>query len=202
MVHEVVEKNEYRLPDGFTAEDVIIDIGGNIGAFSWACLIRGAGSVTVFEPELENYRMMVHNLLPWAEKVCCYNKALWSCDKTLYVNGPANPFTACYHVLSPYGQPVGAMAAEPFFATFPKIRMLKIDAEGSERPILDSLSNGALAHCQTICGEIHYEFKLPESPPADNPWLVATLARLGFQGIEIVPNENTPTIADFFASRP
>ncbi|MFA5291307.1 MAG: FkbM family methyltransferase, partial [Candidatus Paceibacterota bacterium] len=41
--------NEYRLPEKFEAEDIIIDIGLHIGSFSYACATKGAGRVLGFE---------------------------------------------------------------------------------------------------------------------------------------------------------
>lgn len=47
--------NEYRLPDKFNSNDLILDIGGNIGAFTYACIQRGAGKVIAFEPDPDNF---------------------------------------------------------------------------------------------------------------------------------------------------
>ena len=40
---DVVSRNEYQLPPMFNDKDVILDIGANSGAFSYACMRRGQG---------------------------------------------------------------------------------------------------------------------------------------------------------------
>jgi hypothetical protein len=52
-----------RLPERFSPDDIIIDIGAHIGAFAYACLQRGAGRVIAFEPEPENYALPRLSLL-------------------------------------------------------------------------------------------------------------------------------------------
>jgi FkbM family methyltransferase len=50
-------RNEYRLPDQFEPNSLVLDIGANIGAFSYACLQRGAAKVIAFEPDPDNYAL-------------------------------------------------------------------------------------------------------------------------------------------------
>ena len=47
---EIVIHNEYRLPPAFAADDIVIDIGGNVGAFAYAALRRGSQRVLSVEP--------------------------------------------------------------------------------------------------------------------------------------------------------
>lgn len=55
--HSITELNEYRLPDHFDSNDLILDLGGNVGALSWNVLQRGAGKVIAFEPDPDNFRI-------------------------------------------------------------------------------------------------------------------------------------------------
>jgi predicted RNA methylase len=59
---EVLAENEYRLPERFGAEDLVIDIGAHIGSFATACLLRGAGRVVAFEPLPANHAVATVNL--------------------------------------------------------------------------------------------------------------------------------------------
>ena len=38
----VVDDNEYNLPQSFEPDDIVVDIGAHIGGFSYAALERGA----------------------------------------------------------------------------------------------------------------------------------------------------------------
>lgn len=49
----VVPQSEYRLPPNLEPEDVIVDVGGHIGVFNYACLTRGAGKWITCKPEPE-----------------------------------------------------------------------------------------------------------------------------------------------------
>jgi len=62
IVRSVVDGNEYKLPDAFEPTDLIVDIGGCIGAFAHACIQRGAGRVMCFEPDPENYWLLRQHL--------------------------------------------------------------------------------------------------------------------------------------------
>src|SRR5580700_1537028 len=55
VFHAVNTHNEYRLPETFRADDVIIDIGTHIGSFCYAALVRGSNHVYGFEASPENF---------------------------------------------------------------------------------------------------------------------------------------------------
>ena len=74
---EVCLQNEYRLPPNFEPDDVIVDIGGNVGAFAHACLTRGAGRVICCEPEPGNVAILRQNLARWGDRVEIIPAAVW-----------------------------------------------------------------------------------------------------------------------------
>jgi hypothetical protein len=57
IFRSVTENNEYLLPDFLNSDDIIIDIGGHIGAFTYACLSRGARRIYCYEALKENYNI-------------------------------------------------------------------------------------------------------------------------------------------------
>ena len=61
MWKEVHDWNEYGLPDGFTADDVIVDVGAHICSFTRACLDRGAGIVIACEPYPLSFELLKQN---------------------------------------------------------------------------------------------------------------------------------------------
>ncbi len=57
VFHAVNACNEYRLPDSFRPDDIILDIGTHIGSFCNAALERGAQHVYGFRSLYQELRM-------------------------------------------------------------------------------------------------------------------------------------------------
>jgi FkbM family methyltransferase len=152
VYEDVLLKNQYRLPEQIDKDSLVIDIGANIGAFAVACLLRGAGTVVCFEPCEKNYLQLSLNVRGWPGQVPVFNAAVWRSDrneKLKFIGCPKN--TACGTVISetveaicvPKEPPVevASMGLDEvlFHATDGgkrRVDILKIDAEGSEYPIL------------------------------------------------------------------
>jgi len=156
--------NEYRLPEAFAPADIIIDIGAHIGSFSFACLMRGAGRVVAFEAEAENFRLAQQHLREYGERVEVHNLAVWRSDR---------PDTAVFH--SGYTGTDGCntgggdvlfqsesttprastqtISLDAILSRFAHVRLLKLDCEGSEWPIL--LTSRMLDWVDAVCGEYH-----------------------------------------------
>jgi FkbM family methyltransferase len=153
--------NEYHLPDAFEPDDIVVDIGMHIGSFCYAVLQRGARHVYGFEPGKENYELAVSNLRSFEERTHLYNKAVWRSDQDVdrlsFTIDRAN--TAGGSVIWENGNDeVAAIAFDELIRDLTqdgirRVRLLKIDCEGSEFPIL--LTSGMLHLIDTICGEFH-----------------------------------------------
>lgn len=166
---EVYVKNQYRLPDSLPADSLVIDIGANIGAFAVACLMRGAGTVVCFEPCQHNFQQLVKNTAGWPGRVAAFNAAVWRSDKNeriKFVGSTKN--TACGGVAPWDSNAVGDFTMAPVFVEsmglddlllhatdggIRKVDILKIDAEGSEYPIL--YTSKRLQVVDKIIGETH-----------------------------------------------
>lgn len=152
--------NEYSLPEKFNINDVVIDIGAHIGSFSYACLTRGAGKIYAYEAFSENYDLAMKNLSQFGDKAIVSNNAVWRSDM-----GPQElTFTKSFEEWNTGGGNVWTGAGEIKIQTISldtilytidnPIRMLKLDCEGSEFPIL--LTGGRHLHkVNTIVGEFH-----------------------------------------------
>jgi len=162
----VVIDNEYRLPPRFEATDLVIDVGGHVGSFATACLLRGAGRVVAFEPVPSNHAILALNLARFGGRAVAHLGAVWRSDA---------PPTRLYHVTSadPSNTGGGNMfgAATPAGLSAPavplddavaaalaasgcdRVRMLKLDCEGSEYPVL--LTATCLGQIDEVCGEYH-----------------------------------------------
>ncbi len=170
----VVVFNEYRLPARFDAGDVIIDVGSHIGSFAQAVLSRGCENVFCFEADCSNVAIAEVNLKAYiaAAHVRLMLGAVWRSDPNndaLYFDGYHNfpdSFpgmkgvinTGNGSVLWARGEPVKKIPFDEIVALVThngekRVRLLKLDCEGSEWPIL--LTSRKLDLIDEICGEFH-----------------------------------------------
>jgi len=157
----VVDENEYNLPPRFQPDDIVIDIGAHIGGFSIAALERGAGKVYAFEAHPENHAIASKNVERFGGRVSCRQQAVWRSDQPsqlLYNSDLAGNSNAGGISLlwNNEGQAVETISLDQILSEasegFRKpIRLLKIDCEGSEYPIL--FTSTQLQIVEEICGE-------------------------------------------------
>ena len=50
----VVALDEYRLPERFGPDDIVVDVGAHIGSFAYAVVLRGGKHVWSIEPDRAN----------------------------------------------------------------------------------------------------------------------------------------------------
>ncbi len=166
IFRHVVIDNEYALPDRFRPEDTILDIGGHVGSFSLAVLRRGAGMVHTCEPDAENFEVLVNNLAPYWDRVRLRRKAVWHEPSTaLGLHNPIDPRNtgAGQVCLESPAQAVAVVAFDDLvreIAGGRRLRLVKLDCEGAEWPIL--LSSQCLHLIDELCGEYHLT-PLPEA---------------------------------------
>lgn len=154
----VLVQNEYRLPDHFSPSDRIIDIGAHIGIFAIACLARGAGRVECYEPDQENFSFLVENL-KGHRGAYAMNMGVHESGhpvRAMVFSGYKPGYNACGYIA-----PELANDTEPYAMTTglddvigdKPVRLLKLDCEGAEYPIL--LTTTKLHLVQEIVGEVH-----------------------------------------------
>jgi FkbM family methyltransferase len=155
---------DYRLPDIINPGDVIVDIGAHIGGFIYGCLKRGATNIYAYEAMEENYNIARHNFEDEIKKgiVKLYNVAVWRSDipkTTLHNSGYhkniAFQNTGISNVFGDTntGATIETISLDEIINSVGKIKLLKIDCEGSEYPIL--LTCTKLSLVEYICGEYH-----------------------------------------------
>jgi FkbM family methyltransferase len=158
----VVSYNEYRLPDAFAANDIVLDIGMHIGSFCYAALLRGCGNVYGFEADRENFSIAVQNLKMFGDRVHPCHRAVWRSDRTgdsLFFAGYGSNNTGGGTILyNTTGEKLDVIAFDDIIREVTnqgqkRIRMMKIDCEGSEFPIL--LTSRLLHLVDKIHGEYH-----------------------------------------------
>ncbi|HEY8505238.1 MAG TPA: FkbM family methyltransferase [Gemmataceae bacterium] len=209
----VVHENEYRLPRRFEATDVVLDVGAHVGGFSAACLLRGAGRVYAFEPEPSNFALAEVNLARFGGRARVFRQAVWRSDGArgpLYLDASDDAAnTGGGTLLGDRGEPVDWVAFDDFLDGLrregvERVRLLKIDCEGSEFPIL--LTSRRLGRIDEICGEFHElngdvpgHWRVPGVASFDRDTLRRCLERNGFR-VELTGKPNS-TLGIFFARR-
>ncbi len=170
----VVAGNEYRLPERFEPDDVVIDVGAHIGSFAYAVVLRGGQHVWSIEPDGTNCVLAAGHLKPYADLgyVRLIHAAVWRSDPNddeLRYDGyhafpPSYPGmegvlnTGGGSVLWGLGEPVAKIAFDDVvdLATNRgerRVRLLKLDCEGAEWPIV--LTSRRLHLIDEIVGEFH-----------------------------------------------
>lgn len=177
VYNTVIVANEYRLPEAFRPDDLILDIGAHIGCFCYAAATRGSHRVHGFEAEPGNFACAASHLAGFGDRVRLRNQAVWRSDR------PADRLTfyRCRNAANTGGNNAFlpgeeiAVDAVPFDDIVDevtrggrdRIRLLKIDCEGSEFPIL--LTSRRLGLIDRIAGEFH-EFGGDHDSYTIPPW--------------------------------
>ena len=196
--HEVVRDNEYRLPDQFEATDTILDIGGHCGMFAWACLNRGAGKVISVEPHPENFARLERNLAPFGERSTRIPAAALDKPGLVHLAQPEGAkHTGGWCAINVHG---GVTApALPFDQLVPShCRLVKLDCEGSEWPILSSCTRWD--HIDAWCGEFHLA-PCPMPPVEGLSWLRQVFEEHGYV-VRIERHSESKLLGHFWAVRP
>jgi FkbM family methyltransferase len=214
VFRSVAIDNEYELPPRFAPHDVILDVGGHVGSFSYAVLKRGAGVVYACEPDADNFRLLRHNLRPYRDRVHLFPHAVWRSDQAvarLYFHN---------HQGDPRNTGAGSVAGGPTarqVSVLPfddlvdrateggarRVRLLKLDCEGAEWPIL--LTSRSLHRIDAVCGEYHLRalagpYAVAGCPEFTPAVLERHLAQQGFRA-RTRPAPKAPHVGLFFAER-
>jgi FkbM family methyltransferase len=171
IVANVVHQDEYRIAQkAFEPGDVILDVGANIGVFSLLCHVLGSRAIFCYEPASRNFELLKTNVgsLPG---VHIFHAAVWRSDgseenELTLSEGPhsgSHSVLATGHVLDFAAQvlldarvpayPVSSVALDAILKRFNRVKLLKLDCEGSEFPIL--LTSRLLDRVERIVGEVH-----------------------------------------------
>lgn len=212
VISSITNDDEYGMVEAeLLADDVVIDVGAHIGTFSLLCHRRGSRAIFAFEPNPETFALL-------AESMSCLSgvqvddRAVFRSDLapgTMALSGMSADNTGTPTLLFagrpfPHGSPtpqssaetdVTTVALDVILARFRRVRLLKLDCEGSEFPIL--LSSRELGRVDEIVGEYHEvsESRMKDVAPAARVanlksfrvgQLVDRLSQLGFH-VEHVP---------------
>jgi FkbM family methyltransferase len=195
---DVFTRNEYLLGPEIPADAVVIDIGANSGAFSYACLRRGAGTVVAFEPGQVAERCS-KNCAEFGDRFELIQRAVWRSDEPveslqLAPSHRERHSGSISAVLPAMGEKItaGAIDLDSVLRRFEQVHILKLDCEGSEYPILMTCTE--LHRVEHILGEYHH---------VDDVWslqaLKIFLQTRGFEVYRVIEHEKTH--GNFWARR-
>jgi len=170
----VVALDEYRLPERFGPDDIVVDVGAHIGSFAYAVVLRGGRHVWSIEPDRANCAFAAEHLRPYVDRgfVRLMHAAVWRSDPNddeLRFDG-YHAFPHSYpgmegivntgngSVVWGLGEPVAKIAFDDVVDQATnrgerRVRLLKLDCEGAEWPIV--LTSRRLHLIDEIVGEFH-----------------------------------------------
>jgi FkbM family methyltransferase len=146
-------ENEYNI-QSFDSQDVVIDVGCHIGSFSKLAYDKGSRNIISFEANPKLYEKCKQGV---PADVQVINKAVWRSDEppqTLkFDDNIVDGNTGLGRVVD-YGTiEVESVSLDSILEQYSSVKLLKIDAEGSEYPILFTSKRLNVVH--TIVGEFH-----------------------------------------------
>jgi FkbM family methyltransferase len=205
-VNNVAKRDEYGITDKrLDSGDVIVDVGANIGAFSLLCHILGSRAIFGYEPGERNFQLLKENV-GYLPGVHLFHAAVWRSDgegpwDLTLSEGPnsgSHSVLAAGHILhfeeqqlldSAPDYPAACVPLDAILERFGRVKILKLDCEGSEFPIL--LTSRHLNRVDRIVAEVHEceeevmavldpHSRLPGFPVYRLESLVAQLESFGF----------------------
>jgi FkbM family methyltransferase len=148
----VFVENEYEVPH-LLPDDVVLDIGQNIGAFSVRAWVNGSRRVFGFEPDRGAFEMAVKNTLDLGLGISCANYAVVRSDERWNERLFLRPRAMRVMREGVAEDIVWPKPLDTILAEHRRVRLLKIDCEGWEWPIL--YTSALLNRVHEIVGEYH-----------------------------------------------
>ena len=169
----IARHDEYRISgQRFRKSDVIIDVGAHVGIFSYLCHAKGSRAIYAFEASPPNFaRLRSH--VGKLSGVYCAQAVVWRSDMNrdgfLFLSHIHDDNTGSSSVLAGgqtidfngqrmlpgarEAKAVSVISLDAILERFERVKLLKLDCEGSEFPIL--LTSSLLDRVDRIVGELH-----------------------------------------------
>jgi FkbM family methyltransferase len=157
VVHEVITGNAYRKLN-IRPDDVVLDVGMNIGMFTVQTLAKGA-SVFSFEPDPENFKLATKNVEINGFKTGyeLNNKAVVGTQdevRTFSINGKKNK--GAHSLVEKRGRSSIAVRCENINSAIERVNptVIKMDIEGGEYECLHAIKSWG--RCREFIMEFHH----------------------------------------------
>lgn len=157
VIREIMTDDCYRWQKNGSADGLVVDIGANIGVFT--CVAALTNFVVAFEPEPNNFTALVEhvNQNQLSDRVSCVRLAV------------GTPGMSSIHSqsggsrLHTEGAKVPVVSLDTALFDYPTVDFLKIDCEGSEYEVFDTVSPKTLQKIKRFAGEFHPDLVSPET---------------------------------------
>lgn len=161
IFNTVVYLNEYGLL--LLDNAVILDIGAHIGSFAYMAQKLGASRIYCYEASPDNFELLKENTFDFSQ-IEIHNRAVWRSDevvdKIFFQRASNSAMTGSGGVMCTEGIPVPAVRFDEILNIIGNVDLLKLDAEGSEFPIL--FTSQRLNQINEIVGEYHEIYNIPQ----------------------------------------
>lgn len=161
----IIENNYLKNGIGLKPGSTVVDIGAHVGAFAVLAgsIIGAHGRVIAFEPVAKTFERLKENVaLNGLANVDCHRAAIDSREGTITLQVPRKSVFASAHVVKRIGddgpnETVPCHTLDRVIKDFQidRINLLKVDCEGSEHGIFDTLSADAAARIDQIAMDVH-----------------------------------------------
>ena len=167
IYHEVYKEKCYSAYDkiNFKVEqdDIVVDLGANIGIFTKYALENGAKAVYAFEPEDINFKCLEQNVVKY-NNVNLYKKAVSNINgkRKLFLDKTSGGHSLFFNDINNTKlnkhEEIDCITIQSLFDEniLDKIDFLKIDVEGAEVDILNSISDDIYKKIKKITIEYHH----------------------------------------------
>lgn len=188
MVREIFEDRYYTC-DGWDVHDgaVVLDIGGGIGAFAVFAARCGAAAVYTFEPMPDSFALLSENVEQYAA-VRAECAAVATEEGEVMMSGfepmPDGLINTGTPAISSEGLSVRAIDVHDVLAFELVWDVVKLDIEGYEYELLESLTPEELDKIRMITMEFHHDGDESETK-ARGDELGLYLYRYGFSRVEV-----------------
>lgn len=161
IYRDVVTKDLYGLNSGtmsFQDDDIIIDIGANVGIFSvHLALMHPNVKILAYEPSAENFRHLMMNLeCNNIKNVIAHNLALTCDGREIEIGiGEGNTGGACMYDLTSgnHRNKCQSITLDSIVNNYPKIKLVKCDVEQAEYEIFENFKGWEKV--EFLAGETH-----------------------------------------------
>lgn len=154
--HRIVRESRQYLQLMPCSEDVLLDIGANIGSVSAAFLDAGIRAAIAIEPEPDNFRVLLNNLAPYQERAIALRAAVAaeSGVGNLWLNQGPNKGT--HSTVPRRGRPTITVRVVALAILLRQYRpsLLKVDIEGAEYALSEVLAD-LPGHVRGLAIELH-----------------------------------------------
>ena len=161
IFHEIYNLKDYeRFGEvGIQQDDVVVDLGGNMGIFTRYAYQKGASKIVTFEPDRRYFQILKKNA---PENVILFNAAIG--DKIGKLTLTESEHLGGSNLWHPKDPSVNQYEVNVYTLNYileqkliDRIDFLKVDIEGSEIIALNGISDQNLSNIRNIAVEYHHE---------------------------------------------